>query len=298
MTLISETLRKLFYDGDVKRDYGLTTPNDIYRYNDIIYGEDPYYQSLDIYTPLDKKDEKLPTIISVHGGAFVYGTKETYQFYCMNLAQRGFKVVNFSYRLAPENKYPSQIEDTNTVFTWVNENADTYNLDLDNLFAVGDSAGANLLGIYAGLLEKPDLEEKYQYDFITPNLELKAIALNCGLFNPEKQNPLKDGTLTLDAMIEVLPKEDRGKYKRRLNVLNYVSKEYPPTFFMTSKEDFLNGQPKYLLEALRKRDIPFIYRFFSSRKRHLGHVFHLDIKLPEATICNDEEINFFREFIN
>ena len=33
--------------------------------------------------------------------------KELYQFYCMSLAERGFAVVNFTYRLAPEYKYPA-----------------------------------------------------------------------------------------------------------------------------------------------------------------------------------------------
>ena len=32
----------------------------------------------------------------VHGGGWVYGDKQTYQYYCMSLAEKGFAVVNFS----------------------------------------------------------------------------------------------------------------------------------------------------------------------------------------------------------
>ena len=38
-----------------------------------------------------------PVIVSFHGGGWVYGDKNVYQFYCMELAKRGFAVVNYSY---------------------------------------------------------------------------------------------------------------------------------------------------------------------------------------------------------
>ena len=62
------------------------------------------WQKLDVYRQKDATG-KLPVIVSVHGGGWVYGDKERYQFYCMDLAERGFAVVNFSYRLAPEYKF-------------------------------------------------------------------------------------------------------------------------------------------------------------------------------------------------
>ena len=55
---------------------------------------------LDVYRPKLNIKGKLPVIMSVHGGGWVYGDKDVYQWYCMNLAQRGFAVVNYSYRLA------------------------------------------------------------------------------------------------------------------------------------------------------------------------------------------------------
>lgn len=55
----------------------------------------------------------IPVIVSVHGGGWGYGDKERYQYYCMSLAQQGFAVVNFSYRLASKYKFPAPLEDTN-----------------------------------------------------------------------------------------------------------------------------------------------------------------------------------------
>ena len=86
-------IRYDFGKGDRKRDAGLKTPEDVKRFDDISYGPDRKYQLLDVYR-LKDAEGKLPVIVSVHGGGWVYGTKETYQFYCMSLAQRGFAVVN------------------------------------------------------------------------------------------------------------------------------------------------------------------------------------------------------------
>ena len=115
--LYAERVRQLFKKNDDIRDSGLTVPDDVARVTGLKYGTDPA-QVLDIYYPAGA-DKALPAIVSVHGGGFVYGDKERYQFYCMSLAQRGFAVVNFSYRLAPEHRFPAQLEDTNLVMRYI-----------------------------------------------------------------------------------------------------------------------------------------------------------------------------------
>ena len=153
MSIASSLLRWAFKRGDDKRDAGLTTPEDIRRFDDLRYGEDPKWNVLDVYRPKGAEG-KLPVIVSVHGGGWVYGDKERYQYYCMSLAQQGFAVVNFTYRLAPKYKFPAQLEDTNAVFCWLMDNAETYGLDTTRVFGVGDSAGAHISGASADTIEK------------------------------------------------------------------------------------------------------------------------------------------------
>ena len=81
MSKASDTVRIEFKKNDDIRDAGLTTPEDILRYDDIVYGTDPKWQSLDVYRPKAAERKKLPVIVSVHGGGWVYGDKERYQFY-------------------------------------------------------------------------------------------------------------------------------------------------------------------------------------------------------------------------
>jgi acetyl esterase/lipase len=115
MSRKSIIFREMCAMSDAERDAGLTTPPEVERFDDIQYGSDSQWNVLDVYRP-KALSGKLPVIVSFHGGGWVYGDKNVYQFYCMELAKRGFAVVNYSYRLAPEYRYPAPYEDTNEVF--------------------------------------------------------------------------------------------------------------------------------------------------------------------------------------
>ncbi|MCD8019444.1 MAG: carboxylesterase family protein [Clostridiales bacterium] len=93
MSQASDSVRMNFGKGDDIRDAGLTTPDTIQRFDDLRYGNDADCQLLDVYRPKEAHGEVLPVIISVHGGGWVYGDKERYQYYCMSLAERGFSAV-------------------------------------------------------------------------------------------------------------------------------------------------------------------------------------------------------------
>ena len=81
----------------------------------------------------------------------------------MSIAQRGFAVVNFTYRLAPEYQFPAPMEDTNSVFAWILDNKDKYGMDVANLFAVGDSAGGQILSLYADICTNAEYAKEYDF---------------------------------------------------------------------------------------------------------------------------------------
>ena len=112
MSLTAYLFRLTASRNDRKRDEGLTTPEEILRYDNIPYGPDPWWHLMDIYRPRDAEG-KIPVIIDVHGGGWVYGDKVLYSHYCMDLARRGFAVVNFNYRLAPRHRFPAGFQDMN-----------------------------------------------------------------------------------------------------------------------------------------------------------------------------------------
>ena len=180
MSEIALRVREMFTKGDHERDAGNTTPADVERFDDIVYGTDEKWQVLDVYRPKGMKG-KLPVIISFHGGGWVYGDKDVYQWYTMNLAERGFAVINFTYRLAPEFQFPAPLEDCNLVVKWMLAHKDEYGFDTENVFAVGDSAGAHGLALYCDFLTNKDYAAKFA--FTAPaGFHFNAVALNCGVY--------------------------------------------------------------------------------------------------------------------
>ena len=273
---------------------GLTTPENIERFDNIRYGSDRKYQKLDVYRPKDKKGVKLPVIVNVHGGAWVYGTKEVYQYYCMSLAQHGFAVVNFSYRLAPRHKYPAAVEDINSVFNWIIANAKTYDLDTDNLFAVGDSAGAHLLAVYACILTNGDYRKTYDFS-PAPEVKLNAIALNCGKYVID-QHFEEDSNLEKLSR-DIFPGGGTKEEKTHATPAHFVTDQFPPTYLMTATGDFLKNQAPFMKERFDECGIPYVYKIYGDENNLLPHVFHCNMRLEDAHTCNERECGFFRRYL-
>lgn len=287
-------VRAEFQKGDDIRDAGLTTPDYVERADDILYGEDPTWQKLDLYRPKERTAEKLPVIVSIHGGGWVYGDKERYQYYCMSLVKHGFAVVNFTYRLAPEFLFPAALEDTNLVAEWIMKHAEEYQLDTDHIFGVGDSAGAHMLGLYASICTNPEYAK--QYDFQVPEgFAWKAVALNCGAYQITISGDAQDFTGQL--MSELLPEKGSAEELKKINVIDHVSETFPPVFLMTSNGDFLKADAPLLMKKLMECQVPHMFHFYGDKDTMLYHVFHLNMKTEIAEECNKEECDFFKRYL-
>ena len=296
MSKRSDEIRREWKINDAKRDAGLTTPENIVRFDDFQYGPDPVWNKLDVYRPKEEKG-KLPVIVNVHGGGWVYGDKELYQFYGMSLAQRGFAVVNFTYRLAPEVKYPAPLEDTNRVIQWMYDNREEYGLDMEHVFMVGDSAGGNLCGLYSAICTNPAYAENY--DFKVPEgFVPEALALNCGAYNPLGEEKEIRNAQDSELMEDFLPEKGSEKERNLVNLTNHVTPDFPPVYLMTAVGDFCRPQAKVLEEALKAKGVYYECKTYGTEEKPLYHVFHVTIQEPEGQKCNDEECAFFRRIMN
>lgn len=295
MSQASDTMRREWKINDAKRDAGLTTPDDIQRFDDIQYGPDPVENKLDVYRPKNAQG-KIPVIVSVHGGGWVYGDKELYQFYGMTLAQRGFAVVNFTYRLAPEVKFPAPLEDTNNVISWMYENQEEYGLDMEHVFMVGDSAGGHLCGLYSAICTNP--EYAVNYTFKVPNgFVPQAVALNCGAYNPLSEVGVLGGEQDQELMGDFLPEKGSARERDLVNVTDHVTEKFPPVYLMTCVGDFCRPQAPLLEAALKKNGVYYEFKTYGTEENPLYHVFHVTIQEPEGQKCNDEECDFFRRMM-
>ena len=293
MSLATWLFRYNCKKSDAKRDAGLCTPDDILRVDDITYG--PHKMNvLDVYRP-KHVEGKLPVIVSVHGGGWIYGDKELYQHYCMSLAQRGFAVVNFTYRLSPKYKFPAQLEDTVKVFDWVLKNAKQHGFDVDNVFAVGDSAGGHILSLFCAMCSNPEYAATHRFK-VPEGFIPKAVALNCGVYDMNPESNPGGNTMSL-LKNDILPNKGTDEEFRSISSINFITEKFPPCIVMTSNEDFLKEQAPRLTAKLDEVGVQYQYKFYGDENNPLRHVFHLDMRNETGKQCNDEECAFFRNFL-
>eukprot|EP01130_Rhizamoeba_saxonica_P002418 TRINITY_DN1221_c0_g1_i2.p1 TRINITY_DN1221_c0_g1~~TRINITY_DN1221_c0_g1_i2.p1 ORF type:complete len:246 (+),score=40.97 TRINITY_DN1221_c0_g1_i2:542-1279(+) len=92
-----------------------------------------------MYTPVAVNDDG-PSVVYIHGGGWIRGSPDSYDYVCYNLAQQtGSVVYSINYRLSPEYKFPIPLYDCVDAVSGI--------LDLDGVDSImlgGDSAGGNL----------------------------------------------------------------------------------------------------------------------------------------------------------
>ena len=124
----------------VKALNALTPTNDVIKTADIPYGPDPRNQ-LDIYRPRVAGDD-FPVVVFFYGGSWNGGSRKTYDFVGEALASRGIVAVIADYRVYPQVRYPSFIEDGAQAVAWTARHIKDYGGDYKHLFVMGHSAGA------------------------------------------------------------------------------------------------------------------------------------------------------------
>ena len=276
--------------SDKKRDAAIALPAGVTECRNISYGSHGKESLLDVYYP-DGTTEALPTIVSIHGGGYVYGSKEIYRRFGMDMAKRGFAFVNFNYRLAPKSKFPAPLADTNAVLEWVAQNHRRYHLDPDRIILIGDSAGAQLASQYAALFTNPDYA-KY-FGLKLPRVTIRTLGLYCGMYDGAARAREPRKGLFLDYLGKDLPADDP-----RMQVLAAVTDKYPPAFIMSAQNDFLKAEAQPMFDFLTARGIPAQCKIYGTEEaKHIGHVFHVNIILPEAVQCNDDAAAFYRQYV-
>lgn len=295
MSLTSNIVRTLFTIGDLKRDLGWVPPTDVEAIENVSYGSCDKWHLLDLYRPKDTEG-KLPVLLNIHGGAWVYGDKKVYAPYCMYLATQGFAVVNASYRLAPKHTFPTPLEDVGAMVEWVVDHAEDYGLDLSNLFFVGDSAGAHLATAYTAV----QLNEAYANSF--PGIKVdarfvpKGLLLNCGVFDMEVEWK-KQGRALTPFLTDLLGEKPTIEAVKQMSPAQYITSGFPPVHLTTSNGDFLRKHSYRLKEVLEKKGVEVAFKEYGEKKKPQGHVFHLNLKNKVGQECNADQLEFVKKMM-
>lgn len=108
----------------------------------------------------------LPVLLYFHGGGFTIGSIASHDALCRTLAHlAGCAVLSVGYRLAPEHRFPTAVEDAWDATRWLAAQGQALGLDTQRLALGGDSAGGTLATVCATLARDAGLPVRLQLLF-------------------------------------------------------------------------------------------------------------------------------------
>ena len=100
----------------------------------------------------------LPVLLYFHGGGFTIGSIASHDTLCRTLAHlAGCAVLSVGYRLAPEHRFPTAVQDAWDATAWLAREAGALGLDATRIAVGGDSAGGTLATVCATLARDADI---------------------------------------------------------------------------------------------------------------------------------------------
>lgn len=257
--------------SDAKRIASQTEPKGLEQFLDIPYIDDGQKAHLlDIYYP-QGTTEKLPVIIDIHGGGWMYGYKEINKYFCLKLAQKGFLVASINYRLAGDVLFDDQIRDIFAALKWLGNNLKDYPADMNNIFLAGDSAGGHFACVTTAVNLNKDMQKDFGVDYI--GYDFKAVAAICPAVD------LLSPNFIMNVNVPVLLGKNSRKspYRKYLDVNRIATKQFPPFYILTASGDFLRAQAYKLKKIFDNLGVEYRFRDFTDKlnDKSLQHVFNV-----------------------
>lgn len=258
--------------------------------------DDPMHL-FNIYYPEGKKDSPY-TIIDIHGGAWIYGSKDLNHHYPAYLASKGFNVCSISYRLIDKVEISDQILDCYNAIKFIIEHGKDYSLNTDNILLCGDSAGAHLALLAYALLDSEEVAKVYNVKTIkNHNIRMLTLLHPCAdihhvfsSYQDGKINKFLDRYMD-KAFFKKYKKSPFYHYASLDDVINYVN--YPFCLVVTSQKDELKGHAYKIVESFKKHGVE--YEFIDvPLDDKLGHVFEVCyVDYEESKKINDYTLEQF-----
>jgi len=208
---------------------------------------------------LDNTKKPRPTLIYIHGGGWVGGSKEQYEFEVLPFLAHGMNAVNVEYRLASASLAPAAVEDCRCALRWVYDHAKEYGFDTSHLVVEGHSAGGHLSLMTGMLTPSAGFDNECPEHIIQGKLENLKVAAIVNYFGITDVADLLQGPNTRTwAQMWLGSQPHRMELARRLSPLSYVRKGLPPIITLQGDKDPLvpYSQGVRLHKALDAAGVP------------------------------------------
>jgi len=230
--------------------------NDVRVSSNIVYSTANGYDcKLDVYAHRHS-DRPIPTVMYIHGGGWVAGTKEGAEMAILPYLEWGLSVVNVEYRLAKISLAPAAVEDCRLALRWIFKNAKEYGFDTTRIIVAGGSAGGHL-ALMTGMLDASagfDSPTDWDYSAVQPH-----VAAIINWFGITDVADLLSGKNMQNYAVDWIGDQTaREQLARRVSPLTYVRKGLPPVFTVQGDHDQLVPfeQGVKLHDALTKAGVP------------------------------------------
>lgn len=186
---------------------------------------------LDIWYPHDNPNP-TPTLVFIHGGGWIFGSKEGAVYQLLPFLEKGWRVVNVEYRMAGNSLAPGAVEDTRCALRWVVRNAKQWNFDTSKIVLTGQSAGGHLSLITAMLPKGSPLDNRCYGD---EDLRVAAVINWYGI--TDVNDLIQGANLRNYAVMWMGSQEGAPEIARSVSPLSYVRAGLPPVLTIHGDKD-------------------------------------------------------------
>lgn len=264
---------------------------------DLSYRAAGVAQRFDVFTPAGTAAPR-PTVIWIHGGAWISGTKRNVAPYARLLAERGYTVVTLDYTVSPEVVYPRALLQLNAALAYLVEHAEELHIDPDRIVIAGDSAGANLTSQLATLATNADYARRVG---IAPSLtpaQLRGVMLNCGIYDVSgiPKEPGLGGWGFRIALWAYIGSKNWSVHPggREMSTLDFVTADFPATWISGGNADPLTPrQSERMAAKLQDLGVDVTALFYpEDHEPALPHEYQFHLDFADARTALDSMVAF------
>lgn len=197
---------------------------------DVTYTPADWPQALlaDLYVPEGKGP--FPAVLVIHGGGWENGDREQVQSIAERVAERGYVVMNVTYRLAPAYRFPAPVYDLQQAVRWLHGHAAEYQVDAAHIGAFGYSAGAHLAAMLGTISTGDPLDKPYGGD----KTRVQAVVAGG---TPTDLRKFPGGTLVPQFLNTTL--QQKPELYALASPITHITKDDPPFFLYHGGMDML-----------------------------------------------------------
>jgi acetyl esterase/lipase len=263
----------------------------------IPYVEDDDALTLDVFTPAEE-GELLPTIVWIHGGAWISGSSANVDPYMRILADAGYTAIAVNYSLGPEEVYPTAVRQLNDAFAYIEDHADELSVDSGKIVIAGDSAGGQLASQMATLSTNPDYAELMDVQPALGADQIAGVILNCGVYDLRAMADL-NGLVAWGFKTSLWSYTGSKDWSAEssgstMSTIQFVTPEFPPTYISGGNGDGLTWlQSIPMAQRLRSLDVPVTDVFWpADHEPALPHEYQFHLDLDEAQEALGRTLDF------